>query len=170
MLYRGKVIKDFLIDQLAMGLPYQQIVKNYENLYGMQISVRDIELICGGLDSDIKKREKEILEETKKQASSTRSKLQKLVDIGYDKIVEAYEHNKLKVAATHLTPILKAIEMDLKLLGQLSDNTEVDKKANAEESYNILLSLADKNLISLNNEDELRKIFGLSKENDYVKP
>lgn len=170
MLYRGTVMKKFIIDRLAMGYSVQAICEMFEELYGDKITYDFVKEIEEKSKVEIAKREKELLEELSKNSMSIEGRLEGLYSEVKDVLDELKMNKQWKQYSAVLNGLLRNIELLAKSLGKLRNNGDRESKILIQKNnYQAILLMAEDGILSVKDKKKLKRLLGIEGDDEVEK-
>lgn len=168
-LYAGKVMKQYLVDRLALGMPMEEIVKQFITQYNEPLELGQLVEWAIDWKEDVAKREKELFEELKKSSGSIYSRVEDLNTISKKIMDELVGEKKYSSALRWMSEFRTQLELVAKLSGELKNKTETVNYTITQTSNLSALEMLDKDgIIRIIDRKRLRKLLGLSEIEDYA--
>jgi len=162
MLYKGSILKKFVIDRLAMGYSEKSIMEMFESNYNEKLSIQNIEHISEKYKDEIIDRKKELLENLEKNSVSVEARLESLYLEIKEVLDELKENKQWKQYSSVLNGLLKNVELLAKSLGKLKRMQSPESKLTLQKNnYNAILLLAEDGILSVKDRKKLKKLLGL---------
>jgi hypothetical protein len=169
MLYAGPIMKQYLVDRLALGVPMQEIVKQFTLQYNEPLELGTLIEWAVDWKEDVAKREKELLDELKKSSGSIYSRVEELNVISKKIMDELVETKKYGTASRYMSEFRTQLELLAKLSGELKTKTETVNYTITQTSNMSAMEMLEKDgIIRIIDRKRLRKLLGLSEIEDLV--
>ena len=115
MLYCGPVMKQYLVDRLALGMPMEEIAKQFTSQYNEPLEFEQLKAWSISWKDEISKREKELFDELKKSSGSIYSRVEELNKISKRIMDELVGEKKYSAASRYMSEFRTQLELLAKL-------------------------------------------------------
>lgn len=162
-------MKQYLIDRLALGMPIEEIVKQFTLQYNEPLKLDRLKEWMIAWKDDIAKREKELFEELKKSSGSIYMRVEELNAVSKKIMDELVSEKKYSSASRWMSEFRTQLELLAKLSGELKNKTETVNYTITQTSNLSALEMLEKDgIIRILDRRRLRKLLGLSEIEDLV--
>ena len=162
-------MKQYLIDRLALGMPMEEIAKQFTIQYNEPLELEQLKEWSVAWKEEVSKREKELLEELKKSTGSIYARVEDLNTVSKKIMDELVGEKKYASASRYMAEFRTQLELLAKLSGELKNKTETVNYTITQSSNLSALDMLEKDgIIRIVDRKKLRKLLGLSELEDYA--
>jgi len=162
-------MKQYLIDRLALGVPMEEIAKQFTLNYNEPLELSKLQDWSIVWKEEVAKREKELLDELKKSTGTIYSRVEELNVISKKIMDELVEGKKYGTASRYMSEFRTQLELLAKLSGELKNKSETVNYTITQTSNLSALEMLEKDgIISIIDRKRLRKLLGLNEIEDLV--
>lgn len=161
-LYRGSVMKMFLIDRLAFGLPIDETLRQFKEEYREEITAEQLNEWAIGWKSDIEKREKELVEDLKQNSGTISIRVENINKITQQIIDELVKSKNYRLAEKWMGKAKDQLELLGKFYGELKEKKETVNYTIVQTSNLSALEMLEKDgIIRIMDKKRLKKLLGI---------
>lgn len=160
-LYTGSILKKFIVDRLALGIPFPKIKSDFMSAYGETAWTDDILKTLGITDDDVRERESELLNEY--SLDSFLDNIKETSQMLKDSLQEMRDQNNTKGVAIIAPQYMKSLELIEKMMSKYEQRQErkAEESEMARRNYRAIQLLADENVITINDDGKLKLLLGI---------
>lgn len=164
-IYKGFILKQFLVDRLAFGLPEQEILNQFQQQYNQQLTLEQLKDYSNQWKEDIKKREDEFQEDLKNNAGTISSRVEQITKTTQSLADELIKSKNYALAERYIANLKNQLELLAKLYGELKQKSEnISYNVIQTSNYAAMEMLERDNIIQIKDRKRLKKMLGIAEE------